>query len=69
MAIKKQMAVGQKRVPKNPIGKRKNRPKPVVPGWVFFLTHSQILHVFPQIEPLALAEAWHPLWNGGPEMA
>ena len=25
----------------DPIGKRKNRPKPVVPGWVFFLTHGQ----------------------------
>ena len=31
------MAVGQKRVPKNPIGKRKHRLKPVVPrGWHLF---------------------------------
>ena len=33
------MAVGQKRVPReNPIGKRKNSSKPVVPVGVFFLT-------------------------------
>ena len=30
------MAMGQKRVPKNPIGKRNNRLKPVVPkGFLF----------------------------------
>ena len=28
--------------PKNPIGKRKNRPKPVVPKGGIFLTHSQV---------------------------
>ena len=37
------VAMGQKRVLylKNLIGKRTNRLKPVVPAWVFFLTHSQ----------------------------
>ena len=36
------MAVGQKGYLKNPIGKRKNRAKPVVFSGVFFLTHGQI---------------------------
>ena len=31
-----QLAMGQKRVPKRPIGKRKNIPKPAVPSGVLF---------------------------------
>ena len=37
--------------PKNPIGKGKNRPKPVVPVWVFFLTHSHLQREVQQNDP------------------
>ena len=46
------LGVGQKRAPKKPIGKRKHRPKPLVPR-VYFLTQSQLL-IFAKVHHLLL---------------
>ena len=52
------MVVGQKySVPKSPIGKGKNRPKPVVPKGVLF-DPQPCQHPFTELIPLAVAPDW-----------